>query len=357
MKHPVLDSNLGLPIYVVSWLGFFSSLLILLWYFDGLSLYHAFADAFCFSIPVFFLGFCIWYVVNFNKLDGNDWVGFILNHVAAAIIIIGLWISASHNLKVNMFPDLFAGHSISFHWQIFFALIIYDYILLLFYFITYHDHVKDKLTKEKDLTSLVKESELNALKSQINPHFLFNSLNSVNSLTVIKPILAREMIIKLSDFLRYSLDKDLGALSSLENELNNSKLYLDIEKIRFDEKLNLESEIDEDTLDLKLPNLILQPIFENAIKHGVSESLAPVTIKVKAYVKNSHLYVEIRNNFDIDAVSNSRKGKGIGLQNVRDRLKLIYNSNMLMFNEKTESEFVVRMVYPQEILDDGTYKF
>jgi len=185
------------------------------------------------------------------------------------------------------------------------------------------------------------------LKSQINPHFLFNSLNSVSSLTLVRPEQSRDMLVKLSTFLRYSLDQDLKELNMLSNEMKNSQLYLEIEKVRFGERLRLDFDIDVSCKDMKIPNLILQPIYENAIKHGVNESLEPVVIKTKAELKNNNLSIEISNNFDKDAITS--KGHGIGLRNITERMNLIYGRTDLLSIVKTESDFIVKLEFPQKI--------
>jgi LytS/YehU family sensor histidine kinase len=192
---------------------------------------------------------------------------------------------------------------------------------------------------------MLKESELEMLKSQINPHFIFNSLNSISSLTITAPDRARSMVIKLSDFLRYSLDKENHQLNSLEDELKNLLLYLDIEKVRFGDRLKVETDVPEEAMTCTLPNLILQPLFENAVKHGIYESLEQVTIKLNASLEGTILRITVSNEFDPNAVS--RKGKGIGLKNVTQRLNVIYGVPKLVFTEKSDQIFTVRLDIPQ----------
>ena len=202
-----------------------------------------------------------------------------------------------------------------------------------------------KNLNETKLNLLVKESELNVLRSQLNPHFLFNSLNSISSLTISDPETARDMIIKLSEFLRYALRHSEREKTRFSDEIKNIELYLQIEKIRFGEKLIFEKEIGKGCEQGLIPNMILQPLFENAVKHGVYESTEPITIRMSCEGVARNMEIRIRNNFDSSQVS--RKGAGIGLRNVRNRLMLIYGRDDLVQIHKSENEFEVKLQIPQ----------
>jgi len=190
----------------------------------------------------------------------------------------------------------------------------------------------------------LRNAQLNALKSQINPHFLFNSLNSIASLTITNPEKAHQMIIALSDFMRYSLQKNMEEMVTLDTELQNISLYLSIEKIRFGEKLTYNFEIEETCKYHHLPNLILQPIFENAIKYGVYETSDSVEIKLRATKIENGMNLLIVNNFDPEAVSS--RGNGVGLMNVRERLRIIYGSSQLLAAKRNSNEFEVSIDLP-----------
>jgi len=126
--------------------------------------------------------------------------------------------------------------------------------------------------------------------------------------------------------------------------LNNIKLYLEIEKIRFEDKFDFIEDVSPESRDELVPNMILQPLFENAIKHAVYESLEKVTLKFKSFIQNDFLNISLENNFD--SSSGNKSGSGIGLNNIGDRLKLIYGLNNLMNVEKTESIFKVNLYIP-----------
>jgi LytS/YehU family sensor histidine kinase len=209
--------------------------------------------------------------------------------------------------------------------------------------VLYYEDLQLKLKNEAQLNHLVKEAELNALKSQINPHFLFNSLNSISSLTMTSPEKAQEMVIKLSDFLRYSLSHDKNETTTLRRELENTERYLDIEKVRFGRRLRYQSNVPESCLDARLPNMILQPLFENAIKHGVYNSTEEVLVELRCAPNEDFLELHISNDFDPEATR--PKGEGIGLKNIKNRLEILYKrTDLLEINfGKIEFEVILRI--------------
>lgn len=183
------------------------------------------------------------------------------------------------------------------------------------------------------------------LRSQINPHFLFNSLNSISSLTLTNPPGARDMIVKLSDFMRYSLSSRNDQPVTLNNEMESLRLYLEIEKVRFRERLVIEEHIDNECLGALLPGLLLQPLYENAVKHGVYESTGTVVINTSVKKAEEYVIVTISNTIDSDSVV-TRKGAGIGLKNVRSRLELFFGNEADLEVVRKEDSFTVTMKFP-----------
>src|SRR5690606_7028909 len=152
---------------------------------------------------------------------------------------------------------------------------------------------------------------------------------------------AQEMVIKLSEFLRYSLHQKQNRITTLKDELQSLKLYLDIEKIRFGERLCLQENIPADCLQQQIPHMLLQPIYENAIKHGVYESTEPVSIHVDAECQPTLLILKISNTYDPETVA--RKGEGVGLNNVRNRLRLVYGGGEMLKIQQTDRIFTVTL--------------
>ena len=209
-------------------------------------------------------------------------------------------------------------------------------------------NLSEKNAKEARLESLVKETELKMIRSQINPHFLFNSLNSISSLTITDPEKARDMVVKLSEFMRYALSRKDEQPVTLQNELENLRLYLDIEKVRFGDKLTMEENIDSSCLDFKIPVMLLQPLYENAVKHGVYESTETVRIITEAKLTDGFFEITISNNYD--AVPTLKRGTGTGLLNVTRRLELFYGNKASIKTTKENGLYSVSLYIPRDYL-------
>jgi hypothetical protein len=196
-----------------------------------------------------------------------------------------------------------------------------------------------------DTEQLAREAELSQLRQQLQPHFLFNSLNSINALVVSQPELARKMIQQLSDFLRGTVRKDDRQVVTLEEEIHQLSLYLDIEKVRFGYRLRSEIHADEQSKACKLPPLLLQPIVENAIKYGLYDTIGEITISIEASIEENHLVIRVRNPFD--PATSQAKGTGFGLNSISRRLYLIYFNNNLLQTSAQDSIFTTTIKIPQ----------
>ena len=194
---------------------------------------------------------------------------------------------------------------------------------------------------------LAKEAELFKLRQQLQPHFLFNSLNSISALTGTKPEEARRMINQLSEFLRGTLKKDEKQWNTLEEELQYLQLYLDIEKVRFGYRLQTKILCDEDALALQLPAMLLQPVVENAIKFGLYDTTGEVCIKVGAKKLQNSLEVTVENPFDPETAQ-PLKGTGFGLSSIQRRLFLLFARQDLLKTAKEENRFITTILIPQK---------
>lgn len=346
MKHPLTNNYRLLGFYALFWavIALFNIILQVFWY--NVPLVYSLLDSGTNYVLYPLIGSSIWYSIRYNSLEDVGVFRLVLFHFIAASILCGIWvyisyaiyqpfISSDNNFLNEGLPSkIFAGY------------LMYAIYLVFFYAVNYYQSLKEKIKKEGEYKALIREAELQALKSQINPHFLFNSLNSISSLTVSNPEKAQEMVINLSTFMRYSLMHNEKEMVSFSRELENIKLYLSIEKVRFGKKLNAEFEIDAHCLEAEIPNMILQPLFENAIKYGVYETTEMVTIRTTCQCDGPFLKISIRNDYDADTIK--RRGEGIGLQNIRKRMEIIYNQPDLLkiFDHKTS--FEVQLIIPQK---------
>ena len=202
--------------------------------------------------------------------------------------------------------------------------------------------------RKNDAENLLREAELSNLRQQIQPHFLFNSLNSISALVGTRPEEARKMIYQLSDFLRGTLKKDEQQLVLLSEELQHLQLYLEIEKVRFGHRLLTQINCDEESLKMKLPALLLQPIVENAIKFGLYDTTGEVTIKITAKGEEKLLSVHIENPYDSET-SKPKHGTGFGLNSVQRRLYLLYSRNDLLATQTQKNIFITSVKIPQSV--------
>lgn len=205
---------------------------------------------------------------------------------------------------------------------------------------------KENEKRRNDAEQLVREAELARLRQQLQPHFLFNSLNSISALAGTKPNEARKMIQQLSDFLRGTLKKDEQQTVLFTEELEHLKLYLEIEKVRFGHRLQIEINIDNENMEAYLPPLLLQPIVENAIKFGLYDTIDDITISISSYIENNYLHVQIKNPFD-PVTQQANEGTGFGLSSVQRRLFLLYARNDLMKIDRKENLFITSLKIPQ----------
>lgn len=205
---------------------------------------------------------------------------------------------------------------------------------------------KENETRKTDAEKLAKEAELFKLRQQLQPHFLFNSLNSINALIGSRPEEARRMVQQLSDFLRGTIKKEETQWVTLQEELQYLQLYLDIEKVRFGNRLTTETEAAETTLELKLPALLLQPVVENAIKFGLYDTTGDTVIRIFAQKEENALLIKVMNPFDPET-SSPRQGTGFGLKSVQRRLYLLFARNDLLKTEAKENIFITEIRIPQ----------
>ena len=347
MLNPIVSNRKNFLIYLLS-MGFIllTHFLILNLFFD-FSLIISIVDAAIYSSMISIFGVGIWYIVRYLSISEQKYHLILADHLVTGGIVVLLWLFAGYYALSYLF-NLEAEYSRfldeSLPWRFVYLIMIYALLVMVYYLINYYKQLHEKQMQEVELKQTIQQSELNMLKSQINPHFLFNSLNSIHSLIMTDTDKASDMLMELSEFLRYTVRKNQDEQVSLKDEMENIEKYLDIEKIRFGSRLVIEEEINEACLKIKIPNLILQPVYENAIKHGVNESTDAVTITTKCEPVDSMLKITIGNNYAPGSVA--RKGKGVGLDNIRKRLKLHYKRADLLEIDKSSFYFTVTFKIP-----------
>jgi two-component system LytT family sensor kinase len=347
MKHPVLGNRVWLIVWWLVWLFLTVGQSLLFYFAYGSFINISLPDSFISLLIYSGIALSLWYPFKFFNSGVTKPTVLISNLVASGAISVTLWVLITKFIMVIVLPaqnNYQAYWDATFPYRVGTGVFIYGLIILTYYLVESLTNISEKNAKEARLESLVKETELKMLRSQINPHFLFNSLNSISSLTVTDPEKARIMIVKLSEFMRYALSRKDEQPVSLENELENLRLYLDIEKVRFGDKLTTEENIEPDCLDFKIPVMLLQPLYENAVKHGVYESTGNVRIFTRANIVNGYLEITISNNYEPGQIS--AKGTGTGLMNVTRRLELSYGKNSSLNTTSENGIYTVKLFIP-----------
>jgi two-component system, LytTR family, sensor kinase len=351
MKHPIFSNKVRLIIWWLVWIFLALGQSLLYYYAFGRFIEISMVDSLVSLLIYSGIGLALWYPFRFFNSGEIKTTALITNIVLSGAISITLWVLITKFIMTTVLPEQ-NGYKeywdATFPYRVGSGVFIYFLIILAYFLFVSLSNLSEKNAKEARLESLVKETELKMLRSQINPHFLFNSLNSISSLTITDPVKARDMIVKLSEFMRYALSRKDEQPVSLQAELENLRLYLDIEKVRFGDKLTTEEIIDSNCLDLKIPVMLLQPLYENAVKHGVYESTESVKITTRAQLIDGYFEITISNNYDPSP--SSKRGTGTGLLNVTRRLELFYGKKASIKTTKENNIYTVNMYIPAEYL-------
>jgi two-component system, LytTR family, sensor kinase len=347
ITNPILTKTKNFVFYLFFLLLLTVMYFALLYWGMNLDPKEAVIDSFVSNFLLFGLGLSFWYSARYISFETTKVSTIIISHLIGGIISSVLWIYLSHLIMLWLTDNqqqhlLFFNSSLP--WRFMVGLMFYYMITSFYYVIIYYTNYQSRIEKENELKNLVTEAELRSLKFQINPHFIFNSLNSMSALTVIDPDKARGMILKLADFLRFTLANNEKQKNKLSDELKNIKLYLEIEKIRFEEKFDYEEDITNDCLEITVPNMLLQPLFENAIKHAVYETLNKVLLKLHCEKIDGFMKIVLENNYEDSFVN--KKGTGTGLKNISSRLELFYNMDNLLEVKKDDNTFKVILYIP-----------
>jgi two-component system, LytTR family, sensor kinase len=273
-------------------------------------------------------------------IDRDRWLGNSLLHILACVVlsiahraiylIIGWLLHVAAYRDLTSIPDLYSS-DILFNLPT--GFMSYGTIFLVSYVIDYYRrHQEEELKVSRLRTELaqaelqVTEAQLQALKMQLHPHFLFNTLNSISALLDEDAEAADQMLARLGDLLRLTLENSGAQQVTLQEELEFLRCYLEIEHVRFHDRLAINMHIDPETLDARVPNLILQPIVENAIKHGIVSRIAPGEIEIRADRDGEVLRLRVKDNGPGLNGSTGRIREGLGLANTRARLQQMYGA-------------------------------
>jgi len=229
------------------------------------------------------------------------------------------------------------AHTLRIHWYIYRRLFLsnvvddvvttYFPIVLIAHLASYYQRFREREVRTSQLQAQLAKARLQALKSQLQPHFLFNTLNSISALMLTDVEAADRMITRLGDLLRISLETAGTQMTTLSRELEFVNCYVEIEKVRFEERLKVSIDVAPETLDANVPHLLLQPLVDNAIKHGISRLVAGGEIRISATADGADLHLEVRDNGPGIRQLAPFPSNGVGLRITRERLETIYGQH------------------------------
>jgi two-component system, LytTR family, sensor kinase len=288
-------------------------------------------------------------------LDPQHWIRALALNALGAVSFSLAHAAAMISVRWMLWPD--AGKMAGIGWTTFlqriyltnldWALMTYSTIVGLGYALGYYREAQARAVKEAQLETQLAEARLKTLESELQPHFLFNTLHAISTLIHTNPDSADRMISRLSDLLRITFDRSGAARISLQEELEFLGKYLEIEQTRFQDRLSVRYDVDPDTLDAEVPRLILQPLVENAIKHGLSPRVGHGIIEIVSRRDDDRLWLEVRDNgVGLSGSARSQFRSGVGLPNTRDRLECLYGEAQALEFSEGNGGLTVRMRMP-----------
>ena len=349
MDHPFFDNRrLFIPYFTV-WAMVIALQVYLLNTFLPLSRQEAVAVSLFVNLLFILLSLLSWYPVRaiYAAYTGTGalfttWLFFIL-------FLEAVWLSLSSLALPLFLPEELIPRQVFMNilpWQAAAGFFMAVITLSVYYLFLSEDKLKEKERQEVQLRALVRETELQLLKNQLNPHFLFNTLNNLGNLILRQPEEAREMLVRLSAYLRNVLAQEKEEFTTIRGELDQIRLYLALERIRFEERWDYRETVEEGYEEMILPVMILQPLFENAVRYAYYEGGGRSSIRFRCERGEGYAVVTLVNSYDPDA--QVPEGQGIGLRNIRKRLALIYGRDDLLQIRRKEDTFEVRLWIPQE---------
>jgi len=345
--HPILNDRRRLAIYVLAWL------LIGLLLMSGLSRDSPWLTSAAFFLPLVlvysFVSLSSWYVCRAFPITARSaYPRLIVAHVAVAALASGIWvaIAAAWTTAIDSLTGLGAG--LLYNEQrallfvvgalLFWLATVFHYLLIAF------EASREAETRALESSLLAREAELKALRAQIDPHFIFNSLHSISSLTATDPAAARRMCLLLADFLRETLRLGGSQQIPLSEELALADRFLAIEQVRLGQRLVVSRETGPGAATCLVPPLLLQPLVENAVNHGVAQLIEGGTIRMAAARTGSTLTITLENPCDPDR--QRTRGVGLGLQLLRKRLINQYGASDAVYAQEQEGHFRVEVRIP-----------
>jgi two-component system sensor histidine kinase AlgZ len=348
--HPILARPSRLVAYVAIWLPLGVLLAALL----ALQGVFAWTEALLVAVPLAvaygFLCLSAWYVTGGAPVDRAGAVRVAVSAVASSFMSSAVWLLIARGwlwvIGSGRWPDVTAVFRLAAPTLFAFGFLLYLLAMAASYLAAAFNVSRDAERRGLELQVLAREAELRALRAQIDPHFLFNSLQSISALTSVDASAARRMCLLLADFLRETLALGARKRIPLPSELALARRFLAVEQVRFGERLQVEIEApdDRDLESCLVPPLVLQPLVENAVRHGVAHVLDHGVVRIHVEKRVATVVVTVDNPCDPDRPAG--RGTGLGLRNVRERLQSLYGDEALLRTEEKDGRFTAHVTMP-----------
>jgi two-component system, LytTR family, sensor histidine kinase AlgZ len=347
--HPILVRPGRVAAYVAIWLplgGLLAALLTL----QGFDWPAALVFAVPLAVAYGFLCLSAWYASRGLPVDRVDPARVIVTACAAAFLSSALWLLAARGWLIAVIGFGWARSAVPFRQSaptlFAFGFLLYLLAIAVSYLAAAFQASRDAERRGLELQVLAKEAELRALRAQIDPHFLFNSLQSISALTAVDPAAARRMCLLLADFLRETLSLGARERIPLSSEIALATRYLSVEQVRFGDRLQVDVDANGAEACLIAP-LLLQPLVENAVTHGIAHLVDGGVVRIAASRGPATLTVSIDNPCDADRPRG--RGTGLGLSNVRERLYTLYGTEAVLRTQEADGRFRTRLEIPVEV--------
>lgn len=341
--HPILLSGRRLAAYLLAWVPLLGFLVYVAWAATGM----AWGDAAAVLAPAcaIFAFDCLatWYIARARPLNSSAPFSLVVTWFVAAAGG-GLTLAGCAWVAGWLMNKPVAGR-----FALFFAMGALLYLIAagLHYALLAIENSREAERRAAEARTLAREAQLEALKFQINPHFLFNSLHSIAALATLDGPRAREMCVRLSEFLRSSLGLENRERIPLEEELALARSYLEVERVRFGERLRVQEQIEPECRECAVPALLLQPLVENAVKHGIAGLVDGGSVRIGARLQSGDVIITLENSYDPEAASAPGR-LGMGLAHVRRRLTMRYGDQAEMDASRQEGVYRVVLRVPCE---------
>jgi len=353
--HPILASPGRVAVYVAIWfpLGLLLAVLLVL---QGVFVWTA---AMSFAVPLSvaygFLCLSAWYASRGLPVERADPFLVIGTACAAAFVSSALWLLASRGwlgvlASFGPWGNIATAFRRAAPTQFAFGFLLYLLAMTMSYMAAAFEASQEAARRGLELQVMAREAELRALRAQIDPHFLFNSLQSISALTTVDPASARRMCLLLADFLRDTLSLGARERIPLSSEIALATRFLAIEQVRFGERLHVDV-TGSDGQECLVPPLVLQPLVENAVTHGVAHLIEGGVVRINVARGATTLAITIENPADSERPVG--RGTGLGLKNVRERLRRLYGTDASLRVEEADGRFTARLDLPVEVPGSG----